>query len=229
MIDDIERNQHFKYPKLYRRLYDDGMLYTGRYGEDWQTKEYPKIKERPTLLFYGNDFELLMLDSVEKKIENFRDNYGNKELRFIPFAQNGAGDLYCFYLNDEKDGDISIVFVLHDCDKAKILAKNLQDFIFRGLLEAVVEIYDDGWSVNEIKSMLKTHVKYLSAKAQAIVSGIYARDVFDYSYKLPNSHAQKTNGLLTYDELETILKNEIYFEDLGKKFAYQEAKIDIDN
>jgi hypothetical protein len=233
MLEQIEQKYHFEYPSLYKQLFADNMLYVGVLGADWLTREFPKIRTHPTLLLFGNDFGLMDFAGITSEIEQLSspDDYRQtkKDLRFIPFAMTGAGDSYCFYLNGQKGDDILITLVWHDMNCVDILAKNLQDFIFRGLLEAVVDIEDEsfirhGDLKENIGNMLRSHCKYLTGKQQKIAGEIYQRDIFSYSYKQPNGSEITLEGLLTYDELNKILASEIGFEGLNTSFEYQESE-----
>jgi hypothetical protein len=62
------------------------------------------------------------------------------ELALVPFAQNGAGDLWCVHPT-ERDGErVPIALVPHDELKATIYAPDFEAFLFRQLLEALTEI-----------------------------------------------------------------------------------------
>lgn len=50
----------------------------------------------------------------------------------------GGGDLYVFQFDKQCGENIPITLVPHDWEEETILAKNLQDFIFRKKLEAVL-------------------------------------------------------------------------------------------
>ena len=138
ILAKIESIFDFKYPKLYYQLANDSMLSIGKTGENWYTDTYPKLKDNPPLLLYSDDFELLSPELVYETLEDMTepDSYLNIKLdyHFIPFGQSGAGDYYCFFLNESMVEDIPITIVYHDENRAEYLAKNLQDFIFIDLV-----------------------------------------------------------------------------------------------
>lgn len=114
------------------------MLDVGEYGPAWFSTVFPSIKENPTLLLYSYDFELLSPKAVNEAIQELTDPDDYRqikpEFKFIPFAQSGGGDHYCFFLNEKNGDHIPIIFVLHDSNEVNYLAKNLQDYIFSALL-----------------------------------------------------------------------------------------------
>ncbi|KUY20825.1 cell wall assembly protein [Elizabethkingia miricola] len=229
-LEDLEKEFNFTYPELYKQLYADRMLDWGSDGNGWYTNVFPMLKENPPLLLFGSDIEIwdpiVYRDGIREMVNH--EVYDiNPKYQMVPLAKNGAGDLYVFQLDMENNGEVPITFFGHDSD-AEILAKNLQDFIFRQLLESLTEIdeysmfYED--SEEKIKqnlhNQLKTHRKYLKAEQVEILEDIYQLDIFEYTYKIPNGGEFEAKGLLTFDELEKLIKQEMAFEKLNTKFDY---------
>lgn len=228
MLLDIEAKYGFAYPIIYKELSLDGMLNVGEYGPDWYLIVYPKLKENPPLLLHSYDFELLNAKGVNEAIEELSDpeDYRQikEEFRFIPFGKSGAGDHYCFFLNEENNGDMPVVFVWHDMNEVNYLAKNMQDFIFRMLLTDMSDqdIYNDV-SDEEFKDnldkVLKTHKKYLTDKQNDILQTIFNREIIDYEILLPKAKETK-RGLLSDVELKEILIEIIPFDKMDLSFTY---------
>lgn len=229
-LEDLEREFNFTYPELYKQLYADKMLDWGSDGNGWYTNVFPTLKENPPLLLFGSDIEIwdpIVYHNGIREIINHEVYDINPKYRMVPLAKNGAGDLYVFQLDMENNGEIPITFFGHDSD-AEVLAKNLQDFIFRQLLESLTEIdeysmaYED--SEEEIKqnlhNQLKTHCKYLKPEQVEILEDLYKLDIFEYTYKTPNGGEFESKGLLTFDELEKLIKQEMAFDKLNTKFDY---------
>ena len=229
-LEDLEKEFNFTYPELYKQLYADRMLDWGSDGNGWYTNVFPMLKENPPLLLFGSDIEIwdpiVYRDGIREMVNH--EVYDiNPKYQMVPLAKNGAGDLYVFQLDMENNGEVPITFFGHDSD-AEILAKNLQDFIFRQLLESLTEIdeysmfYED--SEEKIKqnlhNQLKTHRKYSKAEQVEILEDIYQLDIFEYTYKIPNGGEFEAKGLLTFDELEKLIKQEMAFEKLNTKFDY---------
>lgn len=229
-LEDLEKEFNFTYPELYKQLYADRMLDWGSDGNGWYTNVFPTLKENPPLLLFGSDIEIwdpiVYRDGI-REIVNHEVYDINPKYQMLPLAKNGAGDLYVFQLDMENNGEIPITFFGHDSD-AEVLSKNLQDFIFRQLLESLTEIdeysmlYED--SEEKIKqnlhNQLKTHRKYLKAEQVEILEDLYQRDIFEYTYKTPNGSEFEAKGLLTFNDLEKLIKQEMAFEKLNIKFDY---------
>ncbi|WII38450.1 hypothetical protein [Paenibacillus thiaminolyticus] len=205
-IEQIEQRFGVKYPDLYKRLYDDGMLDWGEYGPNWHATYWEKFKSNPPLLLFGDDIELLELNQIVEKMEELKDPED--------------------YFDQQCGENVPVTLVPHDSESASILAKNLQDFIFRKLLECVAEIgeYSSAAEGGDLKTnlfnMLRTHKPYLNQRQAAKIEEIYNRDLFDYKYNIPNGNELSLSGLISLDELEEVLHQEIGFENLDKEFVY---------
>lgn len=221
-LEGLEQKYNFQYPELYKQLCKDGMLDTGKFGTGWVDQNYKRIKDNPILLIWSSDVELIEEFELEEYIESIKDpdTWNIKpELELIPFAQNGGGDWYCFYYNEQQGDDIPIVMLNHDGDTADILAKNLQDFIFRQLLETASNYYmsedelkNTDKVVWDLRAMLNSHKKYLTEKQSKILEEVYSKDVTRYD--------EDTWGMITSDEAYDIIKQEIDFPLLDEEFEY---------
>ncbi|GHU08814.1 hypothetical protein FACS1894158_18260 [Betaproteobacteria bacterium] len=219
-LEAIEAKYGFRYPELYRALYRDGMLDTGGpYGRDWHSKYYKTFSENPTLLFFGADFELIKWERVEEALEEFKDPDiwdVAPEFHFMPFAQNGAGDLYVFQFDKERDGCVPITLLPHDWKEASVLAKNLQDFILRSILENVVYLTEYSPTDTDFRNMLRTHTPYLTPRQVGLLTGIIAKET--------NGIEHTSRGKIGGDELKEILQREIGFPELNTDFKYRRSE-----
>lgn len=230
-LDEIEKELEIQYPPLYKKLFADGMLDSGPMGMDWSRITFPKLKQQPPLLLFGEDIEIWNPTEYKAGILEIKDlevyDIATK-YQFVPFAKNGAGDLYVFQFDLQNGEDIPITFFPHDDCEAEILAKNLQDFIFRQLVEATREIDDCAMVFEEeekeikinFQSQLRTHRPYLTVRQIEILEEIYERKVTEYAYTLPNGSKAVAEGLTTFEEVEEIIKREINFNHLNTKFDY---------
>ncbi|MGF6846130.1 hypothetical protein QFZ51_001365 [Chitinophaga sp. W3I9] len=209
MLEELEKDYGFTYPTLYKQLYKDGMLNWGEFGEDWLDKVYPAIKTAPPLLLYANDLEIMALPTVDEEMDEGL-LFADPVHQFVPFAMSGAGDWFAFYFNLQNGDDVPIVQVFHDSNEACILAKNLQDFIFLQMLEAVTDLDPRNPSLiahgnmkENCRNFLRTHAPYLTPRQAGIIEAVY-----DF-------------GRLTNVALHEIVEKEMSFEWLDSSFPYQ--------
>ncbi|NSL88690.1 SMI1/KNR4 family protein [Chitinophaga solisilvae] len=208
-LEAIEQDYNFTYPALYKQLSEDGMLSWGELSPDWIRDVYPGLKATPRFLMFAADFEIMDEADISAEMEDGLPN-ADKKHRFVPFGYTGAGDWYAFYYNLQQGDDVPVALVYHDSNEATIIAKNLQDFIFSQLLEAITNpdpqyrglIADGDIKVNSYH-FLRTHAPYLSPQQQQVVATAYQK------------------GVLTGQELHGILEANINFEWLDNSFPYQ--------
>ncbi|MDN2674216.1 SMI1/KNR4 family protein [Janthinobacterium sp. SUN026] len=231
-LAEIEQQHGFTYPALYRQLDRDGMLAVGEYGPDWYKLVYPTLTERPTLLLHADDFELLSVKAAAAAMEELADPDDYRQIapafRFIPFAQTGAGDHYCFFASGQQDGEMPVVLLWHDQDEAQYLAKNLQDFLFHMLLNSMADqdTYNDvsdGEFKEQLANTLGTHARYLTARQAEVLQALLARDIIDYDVLLPKGRKEAHRGLLSDIELAGLRDKLIPYEKFDSCFAYSTA------
>jgi hypothetical protein len=231
-LSEIEQQHGFTYPSLYRQLESDGMLAVGEYGPDWYKLVYPTLTDRPTLLLHADDFELLNIQAVAAEVESLLDADDYRQIdpafQFIPFAQTGAGDHYCFFASGQHDGDMPIVLLWHDQNEAQYLAKNLQDFLFHMLLNSMADqdTYNDVGDEefkDQLAKTLGTHARYLTARQAEVLQTLLARDIIDYYVALPKGRTETHRGLLSNIELASLRAELIPYEKFDSCFAYSGA------
>ncbi|MED5616020.1 SMI1/KNR4 family protein [Janthinobacterium sp. P210005] len=231
-LAEIEQQHGFTYPALYRQLDRDGMLAVGEYGPDWYKLVYPTLTERPTLLLHADDFELLSVKAAAAAMVELADPDDYRQIdpafRFIPFAQTGAGDHYCFFASGQHDGDMPVVLLWHDQDEAQYLAKNLQEFLFHMLLNSMADqdtyndVSDDEFK-EQLANTLGTHARYLTARQAEVLQALLARDIIDYDVLLPKGRKEAHRGLLSDIELASLRAELIPYEKFDSCFAYSTA------
>ncbi|WP_286408770.1 SMI1/KNR4 family protein [Myroides marinus] len=227
-IQELEQKYHIKYPELYKQLALDKMLEVGEYGATWYAETFPKLKDNPTLLLFSDDFELCPLKDVDEEISWLRDpdNYMQikEEYNFIPFAKNGAGDMYCFLMSEQVKGDYPIVFVWHDDIEATYEAKNLRDFIFKRIVSDMSQLdtynkQSDKEFITYLRATLKTHSRYLSEDKVTLLEELIERPLIDYRIK---GWSEDSRGVLTDIEYQQILKQHIPYGKMEESFPYSE-------
>ena len=231
-LSEIEQQHGFTYPALYRQLERDGMLAVGEYGPDWYKLVYPTLTDRPTLLLYADDFELLNIEAVAAEAETLLDTDDYRHIdpafQFIPFAQTGAGDHYCFFASSAQDGEMPIVLLWHDENEAQYLAKNLQDFMVHMLLNSMADqdtyndVSDEAFK-EQLAKTLGTHARYLTARQAEVLHALLARDIIDYEVALPKGRTETHRGLLTDIELASLRAELIPCEKFDSYFTYNTA------
>lgn len=230
-LEFLESKYKFTYPPIYRQLCKDGMLDWFRgWNEPWTatrnwfTEIYPTLLDNPPLLLHSRDFELFEFKDIDNRLSDIPDHW-DPQFKFIPFAMNGAGDWYAFYINSPLENTTPVIFAPHDEENATYLAKDMDDFIFRMMLEYAAEIDEEQLEDEEqfhenILAMLKSHERYLASDQTNMLKEVYNRTITEYKYGLNLRNPYTAKGLLGEEELDNILKEQIGFDKLNKEFKY---------
>ena len=213
-IDDLENKYSIKFPEIYKRLFEDGMLF-----QENNIPNSQKLRDNPTLLCNATDFEQITFSQIDEQLET-KPDYWKDDLVIIPFGQTGGGEWYAFFY-DLKENDNIPIILLERAMNGIVLAKNLEDFIFRIILEtACTNFYIEEKVENEIVfrnnmiRMIQSHRKYLSAEQNLII---------DDTFNKPMIYENKNKvGMISEEELNNYLKEVIDFENLNLEFEYYE-------
>ena len=221
-LQEIEQTYHFKYPTLYYQLWEDGMLDIC-WQEGWWKNIFPELKKNPPLLLFRDQF--MALDDAEEivnLIEDYKSQRGIKaEYLLVPFASECAGDV-CFFYNREKPEQPPVVVKdWYDFDSAEIIADNLQNFIFYGMLSMVHSIYTKapiclGDFYENIANLFRTHRPYLTEEQAEVIEKIYSRKLTTYK-AIQVKKDNLLTALIHYQDYTALLSDE-EFEELMKEY-----------
>ena len=219
-LQKIEQTYGFQYPKLYHRLWEDGML-----NVHWQWEEvFPELKKNPPLLLFRDQFTAL--DDAEDIINRIKNNKSQRGIKteylLVPFASECEGEVCFFYDREKPEQPAFIVKDWYDFDAAEIIADNLQNFIFYGLLSIVYSIYAKASSLSDfyenIASIYRTHHPYLSEEQAQVIKEIYNRKLTNF----PCSATKEENRYSSYliakhrSDYTALLSDEEYIDLLNK-------------
>ncbi|WP_053912128.1 hypothetical protein [Aneurinibacillus migulanus] len=120
-----------------------------------------------------------------------------------------------FQFDKQNGEDVPITLIYHDDITAVVLAKNLQDFIFRDLLEDLTNMKYSNTASGDLKvnsaNILRTHRKYLKHSQVEKLEEIYGRDVFEYIETTSTGRELPLEGLISNDEFKTSVKTGDWF------------------
>ena len=229
-LKNIETKHNYTFPTLYKKLWEDDMLNWMRgfelpltEGKTWADDVYPTLKENPPLMLHsgGSDFELLTPDDILNF--EFPEDWNTEQHHFIPFAKTAEGNVFAFYENVEIGGENPIVLIWQD-DEAEYIAKNLEDFIFRKMIESSDDIdkddlYADYGKDNpmalyrtDLQADLKTIRPYLKDEYVSVLEEAYNGEVLEtlISY-----------GFMGTKPVKDVIKEMLDFELMGDVFDHE--------
>lgn len=221
-LQEIEQTYHFKYPTLYYQLWEDGMLDI-RWQEGWWKNIFPEFKKNPPLLLFRDQFTALDdAEEIVNLIEDYKSQRGIKaEYLLVPFARECAGDVCFFYNRGKPEQPPVIVKDWYDFDSAEIIADNLQNFIFYGMLSMVHSIYTKapiclGDFYENIANLFRTHRPYLTEEQAEVIEKIYSRKLTTYK-AIQVKKDNLLTALIHYQDYTALLSDE-EFEELMKEY-----------
>ena len=230
-IEEIEKKYKFKFPKLFKELWEDGMIdwmngHSGEFSNDetWEATIYPEIKEKPPLLLHTGGFDFEMLRAEEMLNWKFDELWDIDEHSFIPFAKTDEGNVYAFYEGIKTAGEHAIVYIWNDMNETEVLAKNFEDFIFRKMLEAAYDVdkddlrgdYKDAGFEGYKKDISRDLVSvspYLNDGYKSVLNEIYGRkEILETMF---------TYGLIEHDQLGLLIQEHLQFDELDSIFEHE--------
>lgn len=217
-LAEIEQATGQAFPPLFHWITAEGRADWGATGNLWFREVFPTLLAQPPLLLHANEFEPIARNELREAWEDLtaEDHYNplREDLQLLPFARSGAGDTYCFWSNAPGFAEPPVLLVWHDDDRADILAANLQDFLFRKMVEAVAELEAEYTTLVEVdlaanlQAWLGSHRAWLRDDQAAALEALFART------------EDIAAGQIGNDEAQALVKQMIGFARLDASFAY---------
>lgn len=160
-LEEIEKIEGVKWPKLFRDIYDIGaMKWMTSYA--WLNEHREELLNSPEAFMYGieSDCEPLLFEDIQERkefIDEMNEISGYKikeEYSFIPFAITAGGDIYCFVYKD-KDKLVHIILYEHDTEDIVSYGLDFEEFLMWQMYAAITN-----WD-QEIDEAILAHAKYL--------------------------------------------------------------------
>jgi len=217
-LSDIEQATGQAFPPLFHRITAEGRADWGATGNLWFREVFPTLLAQPPLLLHANEFEPIATRELREAWEDLtaEDHYNplRQDLQLLPFARSGAGDTYCFWTNAPGCAEPPVLLVWHDDDRADVLAANLQDFLFRKMVEAVAELEVEYTTLVEgdlaanLQAWLGSHRGWLRDDQATALEALFART------------GDIAAGQVSNEEAQALVKQRIDFARLDESLAY---------
>lgn len=164
-------------PDLLQRLLADGLADYGTDVRDWVADWKTHTLAARPVLSCVYDFEWISAADAQESITEWLNPTYQQGRRFLPFAQTGAGDLYCLTplapstpsmpmtAADESAGHFGVALVWHDDDNSAISAASFDAFVFDALVRSATDVShltDEGFSAAEAMQCVLTNIQALA-------------------------------------------------------------------
>ena len=151
-LEELESELGVKFPKTFYDIYKSGSMEWLKHSYNWLNENRETVQMNPKSFFYriGGDCEPIVFPEIQESINYFNEmlEYDNDYrlgkvkinpyYRFIPFAQMGSGDLYCFWY-EENDNEAKVVVYGHDTGDMDLWAKDFDEFLFIQIGSSIVD------------------------------------------------------------------------------------------
>ncbi|WP_051281768.1 SMI1/KNR4 family protein [Azovibrio restrictus] len=155
----LARESDIPLPDSLQRLLASGKT---RYSADWPLSWRERCLHEPPALISLYDFEWITASGSRQHIEQWLNPEDQQGRRFLPFAESGAGDVYC--LTPIDDGAPGVALILHDAEYSRIAYRSFDDFICASFLETFADMSHlvDDFSEQEALLILRRDVSQLA-------------------------------------------------------------------
>lgn len=154
------------------------------------------------------DFEWITAADSRQHTASWLNPENQQGRRFLPFAESGAGDVYCLTPVDE--GAPGVALVYHDAEFSRIAYRSFDDFICASFLEAFADMSHlvDDFSEQEALLILRQDVRLvaglLSDAPAKYLESLAALPPGFHEPSQPGDHA-KVFALISQAQLEAEL------------------------
>ncbi|CAN7447493.1 SMI1/KNR4 family protein [Acidovorax sp. LjRoot117] len=163
-LDDLATQVGIEVPALLRALVAAGATF---YGPDWAGQWRTLCLTQPPAFISCEDFEWMDAQERADAAQEWLYAAAQGGRRFLPFAQNGAGDAYCLTLgvNALPHTVAPVALVPHDDDEAMVLHASFDDFATAMLLQSMADLSHqmDEFSQEEAVTQTRLDVARTSA------------------------------------------------------------------
>jgi hypothetical protein len=198
----------FTLPAEYREMHSLGWLTIDRPG---QTEDFLEPGRQYLPL---NDMEWLPLEEIRDF--QFQAWEGDE---FVPFAQSGLGDHWCWWPAETTEAGTPVVLCPHDDQSGIVYAPHFLGALYRHMLEYA----HGGLSGPEDEALARALLSRWSVDLGPLLPAAWARTLEQLRSAPLQTWKQRRweqCGLLTAEELRSILERDLPFEGMNRQFRW---------
>ncbi|MBQ8781686.1 MAG: SMI1/KNR4 family protein [Oscillospiraceae bacterium] len=175
-LTELEEKFNITYPGKWHEIYETGAMEWMEIENSEFLKNVHKYTDDPKAFFMMDcDCEPLSFYEVEERAAEVREWIGwrcddedmtfDEDVKLIPFAQTGHGDMYCFmYMQGNTEPEV-ILYPHDEYDDPDILGRDFDEFLYVMMLDAV------SWEEDIEGEHWQAHLDYLTDEYREKLDG----------------------------------------------------------
>lgn len=168
---------------------------------------YHSLHDGPLTPVLDNIYDFEWVDALDSRVlieEWLSAEYQNGN-RFLPFAANGAGDVYCII--ELASGEKGIGLVWHDVQESSIEFESFGDFIFWLIINSFANIEGDHEDFTEAMHRDAENLRpVISADQHRMLTFLLNNPVQRRPFKSgPKAPVEQVNSLISQEECDNLL------------------------
>lgn len=198
-LSDIEKQFEVTFPIGFHKIYDTGAMEWLELPPD----EFRKIREKydndpNSFMMMNGEVEPLFFQEIPERAEelaewlSWRTEDTGETLRegikLVPFAQNGAGDLYLFVYEGKSEPRI-VLYYHDDYESPTFRFKDFDELMYYALLDALQ------WGEDINGKTWQSHLDYLTDEYRARITGKSKEELSDDFEELCRELEKNTQNL----------------------------------
>lgn len=200
-FEDLSTETGIALPPLLRSLIFSGntSYFPGWYSL-WRDRSLDRVV--PFLSWY--DYEWIDAATSRNEISTWLNPEAQHGKAFLPFAQSGAGDIYC--LMTLEDGQIGVALIWHDDENSQIGYQSFDDFVCIRYLQTFADLShlsDD--FLDEILEIVSADVyfvsRFMDERKSGFLRGFCQRRISPHEVRYgKNGHTQSVPAMISQAE-----------------------------
>lgn len=187
-LSDIEKQFEVTFPNGFHKIYDTGAMEWLELPPDEFRKVREKYDNNPkSFLMMNGEVEPLFFEEIPERAEELAEWLSwraedtgetlREGIRLVPFAQNGAGDLYLFVYEGKAEPKI-VLYYHDDYESPTLCFKDFDELMYYALLDAL------RWDEDINGKTWQSHLDYLTDEYRAKITGKSKEELLDDFEKL---------------------------------------------
>ncbi|MDR2013207.1 MAG: SMI1/KNR4 family protein [Rhodanobacter sp.] len=177
--------------------------------DDWQANWRERMLYSPPALISTYDFEWVSVESSQENIDSWLNPQRQNGMRFLPFAQSGAGDAYCLIPVSVDTLAVALIWRYDFAGTLDWLGRSFDEFVYLRMLETCADfshLVDENFSQEEayqcLRADLSTMIQSLPEPFSEQLRSLLSRPIMRKKVRTWDGKFTENPTLLSDQELK---------------------------